>query len=142
MTAVAWATRAAPVKSRDEFRTEYAGLTRADLAVQLLVAETPDEVDAVAHLSLALFDVAGCSVSFTEHCADWVALNQLVGKVRTRIAGPTAHQRRMAERFNAFNEAGRAVRSRERRADFLAKAHLEPVEYRPIHSAPTSRSPR
>lgn len=132
-----WVGAAAPTMTRDEVRDRYADLTRADVAVALLLAETPDEVDAGAHLSLALFEVSGCTEQFTEHDATWLPLNELVGKVRQKVSGPTHHQRRMAELQDAYSDQGRQSRARERREAFAAKARLEPVVYRPVH--PTGR---
>lgn len=134
-TVAQWVGAAAPTMTRDELRARFAGLTRADVAFALLLAETPDEVDAAAHLSLALFEVAGCAEQFAEHGTSWLSLSELVGKVRQKVCGPTHHQRRTAELLDAYSQQGRDSRARDRHEAYKAKAQLEPVVYRPVHPA-------
>lgn len=109
-------TETAQLRSRDAFRHEHQDTTRADVALALEVATTPAEVDAAAHLSLALFGVAGALQRFTEHDRDWPPLQQLVHEARHRVDGFPASLRASAERFNAILAASAA----RRHADAIA----------------------
>jgi hypothetical protein len=53
-------TRQAEPTSRDDFRAVYADTSPFELVVAARMAETPDELAAVGHLSLVLFGHRGC----------------------------------------------------------------------------------
>lgn len=90
--------------TRGQYVDLYAGTTKADIAFALELARTPDEVDAAAHLSLVLFNVAGCRTGFTEHGIEWPALTVLVGKARARVHGFDPSYYRRAEVAAAASE--------------------------------------
>lgn len=94
---------------RDQWRALYADTSKADLAFALAAAETPAEVDAVAHLSLLLFEVAGCSVPFTDR-GRTASLLDLVAAARTRVDGWPAERRNASVRFNDALDDARARR--------------------------------
>jgi len=110
--------------TRAEFLAAYRDLDAADLAFALTMATTPAEVDAAAHLTLALFDVAGTLAGFTDHGRNWRPLHAHVVDARTRVHGyPDSHYRAM-ERADAQTAAARdqaVARRREIHADNEAR---------------------
>lgn len=99
--------------TRSGFLGRYADLTKADVAFALELARTPAEVDAAAHLSLVLFDVAGTVVPFTARGRGWPPLHDLVVTARGRVAGfPSREGER--ERLDAISAAAQARRQAER----------------------------
>lgn len=109
--------------SRGQYLEAHASTTRADIAAALQLAETVDEVDQAAHLSLALFGVAATFEAFTEHGRDWRPLHNEVIYARRRVRGfhgdVSDEQARRID--NELLDAGGA----RRRA--RAKADREPV---------------
>lgn len=108
--------------NRAEYRAVHATTTRADVAFALEVAETPEEVDAAAHLSLCLFDVAGTFNPFTEHGRDYIPLHNQVVHARHRVRGFHGDSAEKTAAFlNTLSENATAQRRREavaaRRAD-------------------------
>lgn len=98
------------LRSRAAFRHVYQGTSKADVAFALQVAQTPAEVDAAAHLSLVLFDVAGALAPFTDHGRDWPPLQQLIHEARHRVDGFPASLRESAERMDQLSAAAAARR--------------------------------
>lgn len=135
--------RLAPLQSRAEqpttragFLATYADTTATDLAIALQLAQTPAEVDAAAHLSLVLFDVAGTLQPVTDRGRAWPALHHLVHDARTRVHGFPESLYRDRERDAVVSAAAReagAARRKEARADREARvnrlgfAHTHPT---------------
>lgn len=100
---------------RDQWRREYAEVTRADVAAALLVAADEAEVDAASHLSLLLFGVAGCAQPFHEHARTWPALADLTHGARGRVGAfntpaAVAAAELDLERLQASNAQAKAER--------------------------------
>lgn len=98
--------------SRTDLRTAHEGTTPRDVAFALELATTPAEVDAAAHLSLALFDSAAVAA---KAAPVWAGLNlaALVHRHRQRVGGFAEYQARSAE-LRALAEASAIAR---RKAD-------------------------
>jgi hypothetical protein len=133
-----------PPTTRAAFLAAFRDLTKADVAVALELATTPAEVDAAAHLSLVLFDVAGTLQPFTEHRRQWPALQQLVHRSRVRVHGfPESHYV-ARERADAQTAAARELaiaRRREAKAEREARiARLGVTNAQPTRTAPASRT--
>lgn len=108
------------VLSRSEYLSAHAGTTRADLAFALELAESPAEVDQVAHLTLALFGMGQVYEPFTEHGRDFSPLHQLVAHHRNRVDGFGPERARDAQRMTDALEYG-AHRRRAEAKDAYAK---------------------
>lgn len=112
-----------PHRSRSEWLSACDGMTRADVAIALEFAQTPDEVDAAAHLSLLLFTVAGCNDPFTERGRTWPALHRLVNQARGRVRGFPESMAQLAEQHRLMSEAATAQRRREAREARAERLH-------------------
>jgi hypothetical protein len=111
------ARRAEPVCAhRDDFRRRYADLTRRDLWAQLVMAETVEELEAVAHLSLLLLGHAACQDPLPVAHEGYRArsLTELIGDTRERLAGYPNRGR--ADSWQALVESGYAQAKAERKA--------------------------
>lgn len=111
------ARRAEPVcVHRDDFRRRYADLTRRDLWAQVVMAETVQELDAIAHLSLILLGHAVCEqplpVSHEGYRAP--SLTRLIGETRERLADYPNRDR--GEALTALVETGYAQAKASRKA--------------------------
>lgn len=105
-----------PCIHRSHYRRRYAALTLRDLWAQAVMAETLDELEAVAHLSLVLHGHAACDrpmpVSHEGYHA--ASFTELLGNLRERLAGyPNAH---LGEEFRALVESSYAQAKAERHA--------------------------
>lgn len=105
-----------PCTTRAEFSLRYAGLTRRDLWAQAVMAETLEEINAVAHLSLVVLGHHACQqplpVSHEEHHAG--SLTELIGRRREHLAGfPNRHR---SDALQALIETGYAQAKAERKA--------------------------
>lgn len=110
--------------TRAAFLDAYDGTSKADLAFALTMARTPAEVDAAAHLTLALFDVAGTLVPFTDHGREFAPLHRHVLVARGRVHGFPDSLYQSRERAAALSAAGRELaiaRRKEARADREAR---------------------
>jgi hypothetical protein len=103
-------------RSRAEFVQAYVGMEKADLAIALEMASTPAEVDAAAHLTLVLFDVAGAAVPFTDDRGRaWPALHRLVMDARGRVHGFPDSSYQSIEDGQKLGEEARREAIRRRR---------------------------
>lgn len=136
-------SRAGQPRTRAEWCRTYADLTKGDVAVALELAVTPEEVDAAAHLSLALFDVAGTLATFTDRGRDWPPLHDLVIAARTRVHGYPDSRYTARERDAAQSAAGRELaiaRAREAKAD--REARITRIGVRNVQPTPRRRPRR
>lgn len=90
-------------------------MTKGDVAAALDLAASPSEVDAAAHLSLLLFDVAGCNHGFVERGRAWPSLHDLVARARARVGGYPDSWTAAAERHRQLDAAAAEQRRREAR---------------------------
>lgn len=107
--------RAEQPRTRLQYKAAYGNLTPTDLALAAEFAETLDELAHVGHLSLVLFDHAGCHTPITRPDGRPVGtLHQLIAGHRARL-NPSTHdviterlltsvERRKAERNRAWQE--------------------------------------
>lgn len=118
------AVRQAEPHTAAGFRAMYADLDQADVAAALLMATTPAEADAAAHLSLALFGVADTLHLVTARGRTWPPLAQLVHQARERVHGFPESLYVARDRADAQTAAAREVgiaRAKEIRADREAR---------------------
>lgn len=109
-----------PLRSRRDYLAAHARTTAHDLVFALKAAETPAEVDAAAHLTLALFDVPKAAVP---HPATGRSLTDEVRAARTRVHGWPESVYTAAERLNDLSVAAadaRRARAKEARDDKAA----------------------
>lgn len=125
-------------RTRHEFRDLHAATTPADVAFALELASTPGEVDAAAHLSLVLFDVAGTQSPFTEHGRAWPSLQELVHTARRRVDGFPPSLRETSERLNEITAA--ATRRRKAEAKAAAQARDTRIARVGINNAEPART--
>lgn len=110
------ARRAEPTPvTRDQYRARYAGLTRRDLWAQTLMAESLEEINAVAHASLLVLGHPACEqrlpVVHAETRGD-LTLTRLIGRTRERLADYPNRAR--GEALKALIESGYAQDKAER----------------------------
>ncbi len=117
--------------NRAEYKAAHAATTHADVAFALAIANTPDEVDAAAHLSLIVTDVAGTLTPFTERGREYQPLHQLVALARHRVNG--LHGTTNADMNYALDdyaERGRQIRRAELKAIRAARdARIERIGF-------------
>lgn len=111
--------------NRAELLEAHADTTRGDVALALALAETPEEVDAAAHISLALFGVGGTLAPFVDHGRSWSSLHVLTTEARSRVRGfhGDVNERMHTALDNAI-AAAKARRRRERKEEEAARQRL------------------
>ncbi|MDN4174695.1 hypothetical protein QWY28_17165 [Nocardioides sp. SOB77] len=103
-----------PVTATD-YRNTYGDLTRRDLWADAVMAETLEEIEAVAHLSLVLLGHPACEQPLpVAHVETQPArtLTQLIGHIRERLADYPNRDR--SEAFHALVATGYAQTRAER----------------------------
>jgi hypothetical protein len=113
--------RAVPtLRSRRDYLAAHSRTTAHDLVFALKAAETPAEVDAVAHLTLALFDVPKAGIP---HPTTGRSLTDEVIAARTRVHGWPESVYAAVQRFDDLSMAAseaRKARGKEIREERIA----------------------
>lgn len=109
-----------PLRTRRDYLQAHAHTTAHDLVFALKVAETPAEVDAAAHLTLALFDVPKAA---RPNPTTGRSLTDEVRAARTRVHGWPESVYRSAERLNDLSVAAADARKARRKAIWDEKAN-------------------
>lgn len=106
--------RRAELLHRSDYARRYAGLTRRDFWGQAVMAESLDELDRVAHLSLVVLGHAECDLPLPVHHEGipGQSLTELLGGLRERLAGYP--NRAAGLRLNDLVAAGAEKAARER----------------------------
>ena len=105
-----------PCTHRTEYRRRYGSLAPRDFYAQALMAETLDELEQLAHLSLVVLGHARCDqpMPVTHEGYASGSLTQLLGRLRERLADhPNRH---LSEAFTALVESGYAQAKADRHA--------------------------